>query len=66
MNLVLLGRAFSKTGLEGEFKGYLRSAVRLLPAGCGLGLQGIVEVGYVFRGIEASRVVVLVCDDPGG
>ena len=66
MNLVLPRTAFSRTGLWGDPRAYLRSAICLLPAGCCLGLQGVVEVGDVFRGIEASWIVVLVCDDPGG
>lgn len=54
-----------RTGLEASGV-YLRPAVRLLPAGCGLRLHSIVEVRDVFRRVEASWVVVLVHDDPGG
>lgn len=61
-----MGKASPRTSLEGGLRVYLLSALRLLPAACCLRLHGTVEAGDVFRRVEASGVVVLVCDDPGG
>lgn len=45
---------------------YLLSALGLLPTACSLCLHSAVEARDVLSRVEASRVVVLVCDDPGG
>lgn len=44
---------------------YLLSALGLLSTACGLLLHSAVEARDVLSRIEAGRVVVLVCDDPG-
>ena len=45
---------------------YLLSALPLLSTACGLLLHSAVEARDVLSRVEAGRVVVLVCDDPGG